>query len=158
MTKWWRWRSRTTKSQRKLVRAARDVAGAILACVYRSPVHQLIGRVTYVVTDCLCRPCHLTAQELDNIRVVEGDITNDPTSLTTLRDRDGLGRGEVEYIGESVRRLEAEEEVMVQAVESTRTQLKKDIQAVRDEMVYKVDDLDRKVDKLTRLVEQMIAR
>lgn len=147
------------KSQRKLVRAARDVAGAILACVYRSPVHQLIGRLTYVVTDCLCRPCRLTAQELDNIRDVEGDITNDPTSLTTLRGRDGLGRGEVEqYIGESVRRLEAEEEVMVQAVESTRTQMKQDIQAVRDEMVYKVDDLDRKVDKLTRLVEQMIAR
>ena len=129
------------------------------SCVYRSPVHQLIGRLTYVVTDCLCRPCRLTAQELDNIRDVEGDITNDPTSLTTLRGRDGLGRGEVEqYIGESVRRLEAEEEVMVQAVESTRTQMKQDIQAVRDEMVYKVDDLDRKVDKLTRLVEQMIAR
>ena len=102
-------------------------------------------------------PCCLTAQELDNIRVVEGDITNDPTSLTTPRD--GLGRGQVDqYIGESVRRLVAEEEVMVQAVESTRTQMKQDIQAVRDEMVYKVDDLDRKVDKLTRLVEQMIAR
>ena len=49
----------------------------------------------------------------------------------------------------------AEEEVMVQAVESTRMQLKKDIQAVRDEMVYKVDDLDHKVENLTRLVVSM---